>query len=431
MQKISIMGPMPIVLDTNEPAIVRGIKTVGVGKKGSKALSEDLAREILEDLKAGKVSPAAQGAFFAGLLAKGIEPQEEILGEAFAPGVFQDPQRLVEAIAADTPDFVRWICAQLISGHTLDKQTAYDLGQFLFSKDPGDGARGLVASFLRVRYETHDEYEGIWQAMQETITPAFCQPTPSGESIIQLAEPFDGNDHSYMITPLIANHIQALGYRAIHMVGRNSGPKLVFNLLDVAKLLPSTFAKQNSDLAKAKPQYGWFFNQQDISLAVDHWVDLRRQTIKRPFLSTLEKFIKPVDAQIIITSAFHPPYGEKMTVIAERAGFPGIMVIRNGIEGSMAFPLKRPAKILLSARQQDGTYLRHEITFEVEAFLGKTPVMEETRDQLTAQENARLIKAYTENGNSGDEWFDLRVKATCEGFDLGLTWLKEHTYGLG
>ena len=422
---------MPIVLDTNEPAIVRGIKTVGVGKKGSKSLSEDLAREILEDLKAGKVSPAARGAFFAGLLAKGIEPQEEILAEAFAPGIFQDPHRLVEAIAADAPDFVRWICTQLINGHTLDKQTAYDLGKFLFSKEPGDSARGLVASFLRVRYETHDEYEGIWQAMQETITPAFRQPTPLGQPIVQLAEPFDGNDHSYMITPVIANHVQSLGYRVIHMVGRNSGPKLVFNLLDVAKLLPSTFVKENNDLVQPKPQYGWFFHQQDISAAVDHWVNLRRQTIKRPFLSTLEKFIKPIDAQIIITSAFHPPYGEKMTVIAERAGFPGIMVIRNGIEGSMAFPLKRPAKILLSARQQDGSYMRHEITLDVESLLGQTPAMEETRDQLSPQENARLITAYTQKGSSGDEWFDLRVKATCEGFDQGLKWLKEYTYGLG
>ena len=67
---------MPLVLDMNEPAIVRGIKTVGVGKKGSKPLTAQLAREILKDLNAGKVSAAAKGAFFAGLLAKGMEPQE-------------------------------------------------------------------------------------------------------------------------------------------------------------------------------------------------------------------------------------------------------------------------------------------------------------------------------------------------------------------
>ena len=75
---------MAIVLDPNEPAINRGIKTVGIGKKGSKSLTPELALEILEDLKSGKVSDAAKGAFFAGLCAKGIEPQEEILEQAFA-----------------------------------------------------------------------------------------------------------------------------------------------------------------------------------------------------------------------------------------------------------------------------------------------------------------------------------------------------------
>lgn len=92
----------------------------------------------------------------------------------------------------------------------------------------------------------------------------------------------------------------------------------------------------------------------------------------------------------------------------------------------MAFPLKRPAKILLSARQADGSYLRHEITFEVEEYLGQTPEIEERREQLTPPENARLIQAYMDKGASGDDCFDLRVKATKEGFRLGLAWLKEH-----
>ena len=65
---------MAIVLDPNEPAINRGIKTVAIGKKGSKTLTPELALEIVEDLKSGKVSEAAQGAFFAGLCAKGIKP---------------------------------------------------------------------------------------------------------------------------------------------------------------------------------------------------------------------------------------------------------------------------------------------------------------------------------------------------------------------
>src|ERR1700679_3105188 len=105
---------MAIVLDPNEPAINRGIKTVGVGKKGSKALTPELALEIVEDLKAGKVSEAATGVFFAGFCAKGIEPDEEVLDQAFDPGTLKDPSKLLNTVISEAPEFVKWICQQLL-----------------------------------------------------------------------------------------------------------------------------------------------------------------------------------------------------------------------------------------------------------------------------------------------------------------------------
>ena len=423
-------GLMAIVLDPNESAINRGIKTVGVGKKGSKALSPELALEIVEDLKAGKVSDAAKGAFFAGLYAKGIEPDEEILEQAFSPGILKEPSKLLKVIASDAPEFVHWICRQLLAGHTLDKHTAYDLGKFLFSDEPGDAARGWIASFLRVRYETDDEYEGLLQAMDESLLPAFKVQAPKGESIIQIAEPFDGVDHSYMITPLVGRALQAQGYRVVHQVGRNSGPKFDMNLWEIAQALEQKPAKSNSDLASDKPDFGWFFHQSLMSQALDRWVKLRHQTIKRPFLSTIERFVNPLKADILIASAFHPPYGEKMMTIAERAGFKGIIIVRNGIEGTVAFPLLRSVKLLLSAVQKDGSFKRHEMTIENSPGVDVEEMIEKPR----ALDNAKLIKAYVQRGatnveqGTGDfKQFDLRVRSTCEGLQQALGWLRENT----
>jgi anthranilate phosphoribosyltransferase len=402
---------MAIVLDPNEPAINRGIKTVGVGKKGSKSLSPELALEILEAIKSGKVSQAAKGAFFAGLCAKGIEPDERIFGE---------PSHLLGIVTADAPEFIRWVCDQLLQGHTLDKHTAYDLGKFLFSDEPGDAARGWVASFLRVRYETDDEYEGLLQAIEETIVPAFKVQAPEGQPIIQIAEPFDGVDHSYMITPLVGRYVQGLGYRVVHQVGRNSGPKFEMNLWGIAQALGIKAAVSNADLSTEKPDFGWFFHQSLMSQALDRWVTLRHQTIKRPFLSTLERFVNPLKADVLIASAFHPPYGEKMRTIAERAGFKGIVIVRNGIEGTIAFPLMREVKLLLSAQQKDGSYQRHELILEnataVEA--------EEMVEKPKAIDNARLISSYLQQGSAGNKHVDLRVHATCEGLAQALAWLK-------
>jgi len=413
---------MAIVLDPNEPAINRGIKTVGIGKKGSKSLTPELALEIAGDLRSGKVPDAAKGAFFAGLCVKGIEPQEEVLEQAFAPGVLKDPLRLLTLITADAPEFAQWVCAQLLRGHTLDRQTAYDLGKFLFSDEPGDTARGWLASFLRVRYETDEEYEGLLKAIDDTMAPVFKVPAPHGDPILQIAEPFDGVDHSYMITPLIGRFFQKEGYRVVHQVGRNSGPKFDMNLWDIAQALGEAPAQGNFELASHKPSFGWFFHQSLMSRALDQWVDLRHQMIKRPFLSTLERFVNPLKADILIASAFHPPYGEKMMTIAERAGFKGVMIVRNGIEGTIAFPLLRGVKVLLSARQGDGSFRRHELIIENPPAVD----VEEMIEKPKASENADLIKNYVKTGVSGNKHFDLRVGSTCTGLNQALIWLKEN-----
>ena len=86
---------MQTLTQTDKPPIVRGIKAVGIGKKGSKPLDPELIREIIADLKAKKVTPAAQGAFFAALTIKGITSQETALDEAFSPGTLSHPERLV------------------------------------------------------------------------------------------------------------------------------------------------------------------------------------------------------------------------------------------------------------------------------------------------------------------------------------------------
>ncbi len=424
-----------------ESPIIRGIKAVGVGKKGSRALDSALIDEIIEELRGNKPSAAQKGAFFGALILKGLTDEERRLEETLAPGALQNLKQLTNLLCPETPLFVKNFCTQLLEGKTLTQEEAKSLGRFLFSSELGDGARGMAASILRVRYETPDEYAGLLESLEETFEPPFKEPVPSGDPIIQIAEPFDGVDQSSMITPLVGEFLQKLSYRVVHLVGRNSGPKAGYNLLDIANVeagpcarpnslrgnhggLPLQFLKYPKELADPKPSFGWFLNQQDLSKPMDSWVDIRREIIKRPFLSTLERFVNPVKANILIASAFHAPYGEKMLTICERAGFPAAIIVRNGIEGTIGFPLKRTAKILSSKRQKDGTYLRYEIEFDTEKFLGKTLMFEEKLEHPCAEKNVGLIRAHLEKGHTESEHFDLRVKATCAGLRQAIDWVR-------
>ncbi len=412
-------------------AIAEGIKAVGIGKRGSKALTPELVQAIVLELKAGHVPAVVQGAFFGGLITKGVSPTEMALEEALAPGILNNFSGLVNYLAGDAPAPIQEMCVRLLRQEMLDERDAKRLGDFLFSVHPGDGARGLAAAIMRVRYETTEEYVGILRSIQETIDSPFREPVPLGEPIVQIAEPFDGVDHSYMVTPLLARHIQGQGFRAVSLVGRNSGPKRGNNLLDLINALGGTFLEGNKGLGAAKPILGWYIHQQNMSPALDRWVELRRQIIKRPFLSTLERLVNPVGTDILIASAFHPPYGEKMLTVSERFGYPGIVIVRNGLEGTLAFPLKRSVKVLCSARQLDGHYVRREIEFSPEEYLNIRVDLEEKFEQPSLSENVRLIKAYIEQGRTNYHLFDWRVEATCAGLGRAMGWIRNSSSFIG
>ncbi len=415
--------------DLLEPAIRRAIKAVGVGKKGSKSLEQALIDELIQDFRENRVSAIAKGAFLGALMIKGINEQEMQLENALAPGIFKDAQRLMDFIAPEVPTVIKQIGIQFLKGQTIDQSNALALGRFLFSSVPGDGMRGLAASVLRVRYETPEEYSGLLSSMEETVSADFRGTVPAGDPVIQLAEPFDGVDQSYLITPLLADCIQQHGYRVMNLVGRNSGPKFGNTLLDLAQSSDSRFIKKTSDCDNNKPQGGWYLHQADLSSLIDRWVEIRREIIKRPFLSTLEKFLNPFQAQMMITSAFHPPYTEKMITIAQRAGFPGAIVVRNGLEGSLAFALKRPVKIMCSARQKDGTYLRHEFEIDAEKYLGVTIPIEEKLTNPSLSDNRRLIETFRKAGKTDYDLFDWRVQVSSAGLIQAIDWVKGHGGG--
>ncbi len=412
------------VADHSATAISDGIKAVGIGKKGSKSLAPELIQAIVRELREGDVPAVVKGFFFGALITKGVTPEEKTLEEALGPGILGDFPRLAGCLAGDAPVPIQKLCVRLLHQETLDEETARDLGDFLFSSEPGDGARGMAAAVMRVRYETPEEYTGILRSIQDTIEPPFREAVPPGEPVIQIAEPFDGVDHSYLITPLVLQYFQGQHYRAIGLAGRNSGPKPGNNLLDLVNAAGGTFLRRNAELRGEKPGLGWYVRQQDMSTAMDRWVELRRQIIKRPFLSTLERFVDPARANILIVSVFHPPYGEKMLSVAERAGYPGIIIVRNGLEGTLAFPLKRSVKMLCSARLADGQYRRQEIEFNPEEYLNIRVEVEEKFDQPSLEENIRLIREYARDGWTDYQLFNWRVRATCDGLARAVGWIE-------
>lgn len=389
-------------------AIADGIRAVGTGRQGSKSCTPDLARAITDDLKCGKVAPIPKAAFLGALMIKGVAPEERILAEALIPGALDSPEIMAQEVAKGAPSWMIDQCTHLLRGGTFDRATARRVGEFLFSQEPNDAARALVASVMRVRYSDPEEYAGLLDAIHSILETPFRTPVPAGAPVLQLAEPFDGVERCHLLTPLIARFFRDQGLRVVNLVGRSSGPKFGMNLRDLYGELGAPALGGNSQFAEASPEFGWVAHQVDLSPALDRWVDIRHQTIKRPFLATLEKYVNPFGSQVFVGSAFHHTFTEKMVEIAEAAEFPASIVMFKSVEGTLGLTLGRATQVMISRRRPNGTYARGDFEALPDHY-GLERMPDQKGIEVSAQENARLIRNWIADGRTDNPWFNARA----------------------
>ncbi|CAB1100843.1 unnamed protein product [Ectocarpus sp. CCAP 1310/34] len=444
-----------------------GIKAVAVGVSGSKPIPEDLVSPLIQAIgsldKANADVEALErlASFLGTLFVKNqiTETDEKVLAAAAKRRPKLKDVGSVRAgcsagqvlslaggdkASADTQE----LALKLLSGETLDEEEAYRLGKRIFDVQQPSTVLCLCVQILRVRYESPSEWRGLIKAQQETLRverfnpqvvwDAYQRGKEAGNNprlVVQLAEPFDGMDRGELLTPLLAQHLQnKFNVVAVSQCGRSSGPKYGQNLLDIATgmtSLSTPFVHSNSDIERDvevgnggidPPEFGWYVDQQEISLELDAWVDLRRNIIKRPFLATSEKFINTCGASVLVVSAFHPSYAEKMMTCAETAtDFKGCMVVRKGLEGSLGFGLARETEIVCGVRQDDGSFEKMSYTFGA-----KDMGWEKEGDLMGAKdanETIGNIKSFSLEGSSGDEYFDKRVKLSSAGLEVGMKWI--------
>ena len=407
----------------------RGIKHIGIGKYGSKPLPPDLLAECRVALTNPASHPLQRGAFLGALLAKGPTPDEQTLEEVIGKGAFSHPTFFINKVCPDLPVGMHPIATKLVRGHNLQVSEAHQLGDYLFG-DEADGDtkcetfRGLAASIMRVRHETNEEYQGLMHAAESTFSPGFGPISCADRPLIQLAEPFDGVENSYLITPLLAQFFQKRGYGAVSMVGRSGGPKFTLNALDLYMHLGCQFLQSNYELDTPLEHYGWVLDQKALSPALNRWVDRRQTIIKRPFLATMEKVLNPCHAQILVTSVFHITYQMKMAELALKAGFDAAIVLKRGLEGSLAPSTSRSSGILCAVRTPRGHLFYQHFEGDSTVFAAFRTEAETYLEQPSAADNARLVRQFMTEGHTGDGEFDNRVRFARALYGRGLDWIE-------
>lgn len=402
----------------------RGIKHIGIGKHGSKPLPPALLAECRTALADPNTHPLQRGAFLGALLAKGPTPDEQTLESVFGKGAFSHPTFFINTVCPDLPTGMHPIATKLVRGHHLQVSEAEQLGDYLFGNGPCETFRGLAASILRVRHETNEEYHGLMRATERTFSPSFKAVSTADRPLIQLAEPFDGVENSYLITPLLAKFFLARGYGPVSLVGLSGGPKFMLNALDLFMHLNCEFLLGNQELGTPPENYGWVLNQKALSPALNRWVDRRRIILKRPFLATLEKVLNPCRARILVTSVFHITYQMKMAELALLAGFDGVMVLKRGLEGSLSPSTSRASGLLCAVRTPTDHLSFQHFESDLPAFSQFKTDADTIHQQPTPADNAKLVRAYWTHNETPDADFDNRVRFAHALYGRGLTWIE-------
>lgn len=406
----------------------RGIKHIGIGKYGSKPLPPDLLAECRAALLDPNSHPLQRGAFVGALMAKGPTPEEYTLEEAIGKGAFSHPAFLVNKLCPDLHPGLLPLATKLVRGHNLSISEAEQLGDFLFGTDGCETFRGLAASIMRVRHETNDEYLGLMRAAERTFSPGFT-PDFSGQiksqqRLVQLAEPFDGVEHSHLITPLLANWFQERNYGALSMVGRSGGPKFTLNAYDLYMHLGCQFMQSRHELHEPLMPYGWVLDQKALSPALNDWVDRRQVLLKRPFLATLEKVLNPCGARVLVTSVFHITYQMKMAELALMAGFDAAIVLKRGLEGSLSPATNRASGVLCAVRTEKGHLFFQHFDADRSDFASFRTETDPDIMNPTADQNAALIRKFQAQKVTGDADFDNRVRYAFALMERGMEWIE-------
>ncbi|CAN0023564.1 unnamed protein product, partial [Discosporangium mesarthrocarpum] len=364
MKRVSMVSsPQTSYMDV----LAAGIKAVAVGKSGSKPIPEELVQQLITAMDEATgptgtlLAQERLASFLGSLFVKhSISPtdeevlravanrQPELKDMGFVRAGCSAGQILAMAGGPKAQGETQELALKLLAKENLDEDEAYRLGKRIFDLTEHSPILSLCAHILRVRYETPDEWVGLVKAQEETldanmfnpedVKQAYTRGLENGREprvLVQLAEPFDGMTRAELLTPLLAYHLQKqFNVVTVCQCGPSAGPKYGQNLRDLAIIMKSmktpfvkiSGAKQDiaDDIEAGKegidpPEFGWYMDQQDCSPALAAWVDLRRNIIKRPFMATSEKFINPCGASVLIASAFHPSYSEKMMDIAEKA----------------------------------------------------------------------------------------------------------------
>ena len=394
----------------SETFIFECIDKIAVGKNGARNIPPEHIEKLCLLIENHAIHPNQLAVIIAGLIVKGFAPHEIPIQKILPDSLFSSFEVFCKYMNISLDARYNSIFNRLLSLQELEISEAQIIGDLLFtsSETPQfNPARVLAATILRMRYSTALEYAALYDSMMKRIKMPVYEKKMNRCAL--LAEPFDGSTRSYLYTPLISRLLIKNNIEAISLVGDSSGPKFGLNLKMLATEMKLNFLN-TTNAAVPDSAFGSYLDVFSLSEEFSAWSNLRKQIYKRPFMATLEKFPRVFNADILILSAFHGNYPDKMIETAIHAGYSAVFVVHHGREGLLSFSVSKPVEVFYSLKNAQGKFISDKIIFSANSDLPDSRIA-----NLNAAQNAALIRQYASQSMTDNTVFNTQADATLNG----------------
>ena len=295
---------------------------------------------------------------------------------------------MTDTAITDLPplDAMRAIIQRIATGPELSKnltieETCYGMDQILQGTiDPAQAAIFLIA--LRMKRETDDENKGILQAIRKNTQ----RVTAKVDHVIDIADPYNGNNRTLSAAPFLPAVLSALGCPTISHGLESVSPKhgLTYRYIFQAAGIPVDLTPQQAADKLAEKDVGWaYIDQAQFCPRLHDLVDFRTLVVKRTALTTAEVMAEPISGQLgthLVTGYVHKPYARVYAMLARHAGFDSALIVR-GTEGGIIPSLRQ--KALMYYYHDQGEEQSFEVTPEelgIQQTIRANPIPNELSD---------------------------------------------------
>lgn len=323
------------------------LKKKGTGPTMSKSLFGDELTRLETCLADPSVTLTTKATILTALLTLDPNPEEA----RWLDKLRQNPSQLIGAdleVLFFKPQSANPLIAAIQTAISHTDLSYSDFSTAMTQVIDADTPNYLKGAFLeaeRLKRETLEENSACF----DVLWNAHCHESLNVETLIDLANPYDGFKRYPNFTLFVAPLLASIGFPTILSGCYEVAPK---KGITSHKLLIAAGKQPKLTLSKLKiqienPAIRWGYVDQEIAAPKIHnLTPLRIEMVKRPILATIEKLLQPFHATkntILVTGYTHPAYKEMLqNLLKLKQNFSQTLMFR-GQEGSIQLPLDRRA----------------------------------------------------------------------------------------